>query len=112
MKARDLVQVSVGSALHIAAEKGHTAIVRVLVEADANVNLMTSGGRTALHIAAENEHTVCGAVPLPQSGQYYFEVIFSHRPIGNKSSLAFFSENSGVGVWGGARNNCTQGLPN
>lgn len=42
--------------LHIAAEKGHESIVRVLLEHNVDVNDKDSSGSTALHLAARNKH--------------------------------------------------------
>ena len=43
-------------ALHEAASEGHTGIVRLLVEAGADVNAVTGGGNTPLHMACYNGH--------------------------------------------------------
>ena len=50
------------TALHVAAEKGHAAVARLLVEKGANVGAKDKDGRTALHQAAEWGHGT--AVPL------------------------------------------------
>ncbi|KAF5360844.1 hypothetical protein D9756_004562 [Leucocoprinus leucothites] len=45
------------TALHYAAEKGHTEIVKVLADLKADLNLQDSSEGTALQYAAENGHT-------------------------------------------------------
>ena len=45
------------TALHLAAAKGHTEIVRLLISNKADVNAKTPDGWTALHWAAKNGHT-------------------------------------------------------
>jgi ankyrin repeat protein len=42
------------TALHVAAESGHEAVVRVLLEHKADVDARASGKRTALYVAARN----------------------------------------------------------
>jgi ankyrin repeat protein len=39
-----------------AAEKGHEAVVRLLLEKGADLNAKTRDGKTALHLAAEEGH--------------------------------------------------------
>ncbi len=44
------------TALHLAAEKGHFATFRFLVEKGASVKLQTNSGQTVLHLAAKGGH--------------------------------------------------------
>lgn len=53
--------------LYVAAQNGHAAVVRLLVEAGAVVNRTMPNGWTPLHIAAHNGHTE--VVQLLASGQ-------------------------------------------
>ena len=43
-------------ALHRAARNGHEAVVRLLLEHEANVNAKTNYEETALYLATENGH--------------------------------------------------------
>jgi ankyrin repeat protein len=54
--------------LHIAAANGHEAMVRLLVEARADVNAMDNHGRTVLVEAARTEIVCAGA---GQAGRGY-----------------------------------------
>jgi len=45
------------TALHIAAQKGHAEVVKLLLDNNANVNaIYTAYGATALFVAAQNCH--------------------------------------------------------
>ncbi len=48
-----------GTALHIAAIKGHTACVKALIQAGADVHVVVEGDKTALIWAARNGHVEC-----------------------------------------------------
>ncbi|CAG8575033.1 13340_t:CDS:2, partial [Racocetra fulgida] len=45
------------TALHWAAEYGHTTVVEILIKYKAEINCIDANGKTALHAAAENGHT-------------------------------------------------------
>jgi len=54
--------------IHVAAQLGHTELVRILLEEGADRNQRTSGGRTALEIAFSEDHrgSHCGVLDLLQ----------------------------------------------
>ena len=52
------------TALHIAAQKGHTACIGVLLNRGADIESKENQGDTALHIAAQEGHTTCIGVLL------------------------------------------------
>ena len=63
---RDLIEEALGmlssnprgvTALHVAAEKGHVEVVRLLLEAGAKQDAVDSNGATALHRAAKRGHS-------------------------------------------------------
>ena len=63
------------TALHLAAEKGHEAIARLLLNRGVNIEAQRRYGATALHLAAENGHEAvarqilgCGADAKAMSG--------------------------------------------
>ena len=45
-----------GSLLHLAAESGHSHVVSLLLDGDADTGLIDEDGQTALHVAAANGH--------------------------------------------------------
>ena len=55
------------TALHLAAEKGHVDVAKVLIQNGADVNAVDKDKETALHVAAENEHADVAKV-LIQNG--------------------------------------------
>ena len=50
------------TALHWAAESGHTDVVKLLLEAGADKDVATRYGRAALHFAADESHAVSSSV--------------------------------------------------
>ena len=57
LNAADLAQKDGTPLLAWAAKKGRTDIVKLLIEAGANVNVTNKNGSTPLHIAADHGHT-------------------------------------------------------
>ena len=52
------------TALHAAADQGHTECIGVLLDRGADIESKQNQGGTALHIAAQHGHTTCIGVPL------------------------------------------------
>ena len=76
------------TALHIASHGGHADVVRVLVDAGADVDKMDTDGWTPLYLAARHEDAAAlkmllaaGADPNLGQSPYFWALVFGHKSV-------------------------------